>query len=70
MGRGAGVGVKSDGKQLRTSPRLSMDTAIAITQMHLVKRRLGPAMAFPLTQISGAEVLTPTPIAVAEPNIG
>jgi len=65
-----GRSVLNDPKQLPKLARLSMDTAIAITQMHLVKRRLGPAMAFPLTQISGAEVLTPTPIAVAELNIG
>jgi len=64
-----GRSVLNDPRQLPKLARLSMDTAIAITQMHLVKRRLGPAMAFPLSQISSAGALTFPPIAVAEPNI-
>jgi hypothetical protein len=40
--------------QLPKLARLSMDTAIAVAQMRLVKRQLGPQMGFPLTQGAAA----------------
>lgn len=56
--------------QLPKLARLSMDAAIAIRQMHLVKRHLGPELAFSSSQITATEPLSQSVLAVAEPNIG